>query len=188
MEQKNMLKAKESMIEASYYWEMYKSDTCWTNYNTVTKMLRRLKSETAKIEALKENIRLQVIGCGWSQFAITWSHRGKKRSVVELTAHLKMIIKQEKKLTVPSDPAIELPTRAELPVLGIATQQLIDSNNTAQIDEAQFRKDAEEMRQQREARGEGSIFSVLQPLVCPESDELVDKRIDVLYPFELAST
>ena len=187
MERKNMLKAQESMIEASYYWEMYKSDTCWTNYNTVTKMLRRLKSETAKIEALKENIRMRVIGCGWSQFAITWSHQGKKRSVVELTAHLKMIIKQEKKLTVPSDPAIELPTRAELPVLGTATQQLIDSNNTAQIDEAQFRKDAEEMRQQREARGEGSIFSVLQPLVCPEPDELVDKRIDVLYPFELAS-
>ena len=43
------------------------------------------------------------------------------------------------------------------------------------------------MRQQREARGKGSIFSVLQPLVCPETDELVDKRIDVLYPFELAS-
>ena len=63
----------------------------------------------------------------------------------------------------------------------------MDSNNTAQIDEAQFRKDAEEMREQREARGEGSIFSVLQPLVCPEPDELVDKRIDVLYPFELTA-
>ena len=63
-------------------------------------------------------------------------------------------------------------------MLGTATQQLMDRNNTAQIDKAQFRKDAEEMRQQREARGEGSIFSVLQPLVCPEPDELVHKRID----------
>jgi hypothetical protein len=187
MEQKNMLKAQESTIEASYYWDMYRSDVCWKNTKTLTKMLARLKSETAKIEALKENIRMRVIGCGWTQFATTWSHQGKKKSVDELKNHPKWIIKEEKKLTVPSDPFIELPTRAELPVLGTATQQLIDSNNTAQIDEEQFRKDAQEMRQQREDRGEGSIFSVLQPLVCPEPDELLDKRIDVLYSFQLTS-
>ena len=38
-------------------------------------------------------------------------------------------------------------------------------------------------REHREDRGEGSIYSALQPLVCPEPDELVDKRIDVLYSF-----
>ena len=130
---------------------------------------------------------MKVIGFGWTQFAITWSSKGKKRSVVELTHHMKMIIKEEKKLTPPSDPAIQLPTRAELPVLGTATQQLIDSNETAQIDEEQFRKEVEELRQQREDRGEGSIYSALQPLVCPEPDELVDKRIDVLYSFTLDS-
>jgi hypothetical protein len=40
---------------------------------------------------------------------------------------------------------------------------------------------------QREAWGEGSIFSVMQPLYCPELDELMDKRIDVLYSFQLDS-
>ena len=33
----------------------------------------------------------------------------------------------------------------------------------------------------------GSIISVMQPLYCPELDELVDKRIDVLYSFQLGS-
>ena len=33
----------------------------------------------------------------------------------------------------------------------------------------------------------GSILSVLQPLYCPELDELMDKRIDVLYSFQLGS-
>jgi len=187
MEQKGLMKAKESTIEASYYWEMYRSDACWKNVRTMKTMLGRLNSESAKLEALKENIRMRVIGFGWTQFAITWSSKGKKRSVVELTHHMKMIIKEEKKLTPPSDPAIQLPTRAELPVLGTATQQLIDSNETAQIDEEQFRKEVEELRQQREDRGEGSIYSALQPLVCPEPDELVDKRIDVLYSFTLDS-
>ncbi len=38
---------------------------------------------------------------------------------------------------------------------------------------------------QREARGEGSIFSMMQPLYCPELDELMDKSFDVLYSFQL---
>ncbi len=33
----------------------------------------------------------------------------------------------------------------------------------------------------------GSILSVMQPLYCPELDELMDKRIDVLYSFQLDS-
>ncbi len=32
-----------------------------------------------------------------------------------------------------------------------------------------------------------SILSVMQSLYCPELDELVDKRIDVLYSFQLGS-
>ena len=40
---------------------------------------------------------------------------------------------------------------------------------------------------QREARGEGGIFSVMQPLYCLELDELINKRIDVLYSFHLDS-
>ena len=57
---------------------------------------------------------------------------------------------------------------------------------TTTIDEDEFRKQAEELRRQREARGECSIFSVMQPLYhCPELDELINKRIDVLYSFQL---
>jgi len=71
--------------------------------------------------------------------------------------------------------------------LGTATQQLMESNTTARIDEEEFRKEAEELRRQRETRGDGSISSVMQPLYCPELDELINKRIDVLYSFLLGS-
>jgi hypothetical protein len=150
-------------------------------------MLGRLKSESAKLEALKENIRMRVIGLGWKQFAITWSYKGAKRSVSKLAAHLKMIIREEKKLTPPKDPALVMPKRIELPILGTATRQLMESEACALIDKEQFRREANELQKHREARGEGSIFSVMQPLYCPELDELIDKRIDVLYSFVLGS-
>ena len=181
-----MDKAKEELVEASYYWEMYNSDVCWKGQQSIVKkMLGRLKSDSAKLEALKENIQMHVIGLGWKQFAIVWSHKGAKRSVDELATHLKMIIREEKRLTPPKDPALEMPKRLELPLLGTASQQLIKSNTTAAIDEKEFRERATELRMQREARGEGSIFSVMQPLYCPELDDLMNKRIDVLYSFQL---
>ena len=115
---KSLDKAKEDLIEASYYWEMFHSEVCWKGKpSVVTKMLDWLKSETAKIEALKENIRMRVIRLGWKQFGITWSYKGAKWSVNELAAHLKMILREEKKLTPPKDPALIMPKHLELPTL-----------------------------------------------------------------------
>ena len=75
-----------------------------------------------------------------------------------------MIIREENKLTPPTDSALEMPKRTELPILGTTTQQLFESNDTARIDEKEFRERAAELQMQREARGEGSIFSEMQPL------------------------
>ena len=134
IEKKSLDKTKEELVEASYYWEMYNSDVCWKGQQSIVrKMLGQLKSDSAKLEALKENIRmcLSVIGLGWKQFAITWSSKGAKLSVDELATHLKMIIREEKRLTLPKDPALEMPKHPELPILGTASQQLIESNATA---------------------------------------------------------
>ncbi len=98
-----------------------------------------------------------------------------------------MIIREENKLTPPTDSALEMPKRTELPILGTTTQQLFESNDTARIDEKEFRESAAELQMQWEARGEGSIFSVMQPLYCPKLDKLINKRIDVLHSFQLDS-
>jgi hypothetical protein len=63
IKRKSLEKAKEGLVEASNNWEMYHSDVCWKGkHSLVHKMLGRLKSESAKLEALKENIRMQVVG------------------------------------------------------------------------------------------------------------------------------
>ncbi len=159
IKKKSLEKAKKGLAKASYYWEMYHSDVCWKGkHSIVHKMLGRLKSKSAKLEALKENIRMRVVALGWKLFATTWSYKGAKRLVEELATHLRMIVREEKKLTPKKDLALEMPKRLELPILGTATQQLMESDATARIDEEQFRKEADKLQKQREARGKGSIF------------------------------
>ncbi len=71
----------------------------------------------------------------------------------ELAAHLKMIIQEEKKLTPPKDQALVMPKHLELPTLGTATKQLMENEDSAVIDKKKFRREATELRKQREARG-----------------------------------
>jgi hypothetical protein len=136
IKKKSLDKAKEDLMEASYYWDMFHSEVCWKGkLSIVTKMLGLLKSVSAQTEVLKENIRMRVIGLGWKQFTITLSSKGAKRLVSKLAGHLRMIIREEKKLTPPKDPALVMPKRCKLPTLGTATKQLMESEASAEIDE-----------------------------------------------------
>jgi hypothetical protein len=66
--------------------------------------LDRLESKTAKLDALKENIRMRVKGYGLSEAHITWSHKRKQRSVTKLASHL-----EYKNQDIPDEPHIEVP-------------------------------------------------------------------------------
>ena len=48
-----------------------------------------------------------------------------------------------------------------------------------------MKKKAERTRIERETRGKGSIYAILQPFHTPTMNELVGKRIDVLHLFEV---
>jgi hypothetical protein len=59
IEKKSLEKAEETLIEASYYWDMYFVDVCRKGKQSIiTNMLARFKSEWAKLEAIKENIQM----------------------------------------------------------------------------------------------------------------------------------
>ena len=85
----------------------------------------------------------------------------------------------------PDKSHIEVPQRKNYVTLG--TQAL----EAQKLDEAfdkkteSIRGEVEQLRKTREARGEGSIYLVIQPMVQPKMLELVDKRIDVLYLFQV---
>jgi hypothetical protein len=87
IETKSLEKAQERLVENFYYWDMYHSDLCWKGKQRIgQKMLAGLKSESAKLKALNKNIRMRVVGLGWMQFAITWSH------CTDLGRHVRMDI------------------------------------------------------------------------------------------------
>ena len=59
-----MMKASEAFVDALYYHEMYGSAKCWRTADMVNCELGKLTSNKSKIDALKENIRMRVLGLG----------------------------------------------------------------------------------------------------------------------------
>ena len=87
-----MAKGQEAYIDALYYREMFDSDACWRTAAAVDRQRASLKAKTAELDALKENIRMRVLGLGWSEFHTPWSKDGKVFTADHLAAHLKTII------------------------------------------------------------------------------------------------
>ena len=113
-----LAKGQESFIDALYYREMYDSPACWKTAAAVDRELAKLKSKASQLEALKENIRMRVLGFTWPDLATAWSKDGKEFSPEHLAAHLKMIIVATRSRDIPGKPQVPLPARKELPILG----------------------------------------------------------------------
>ena len=184
----NLEKTKEDLLEATYYYRMYFSEACWKGDKRLVKRnLGKLTSKTAQLDALKENIRMRVKGCGFEMAHITWSFRRKQRSVKELADKLEWIIEWEKSQVVPAEPHMELPQRRKDATLGTQTLESNELDEKYEKKATSIRVGVEKLRRTREARGEGSIFTSMQPLVKPDLNELMKKRIDVLFPFDVDS-
>ena len=65
LRKKKLLAAQSEYADALTYIEMYHSPACWTRVRDIRQNFGKLGSETAKREAMKEQIRIRVIGYGW---------------------------------------------------------------------------------------------------------------------------
>ena len=120
-----MANATEEFIDGLYYYSMYFPEACWKDdYQVVAINLSRLNSDTARYNALKENILIRVKGFGWDWCKHAWSKNGKKYTIAKLSTHLQYIIKVEKAYKIPNEPPLKVPTRVNLPILGMQTDQV----------------------------------------------------------------
>ena len=87
----------------------------------VDKELDKLTSKNAKLNALKENICMRVLGLGWKDLATLWSKNGKEFTPNQLTTHLKNNVSHQRTRVIPGKPLVELPKRKILPSLGTKT-------------------------------------------------------------------
>ena len=184
--EKILQKATENYIEAVYYNRMYRSDACWKTVREVSNGVKKLKTKKDKYEALKENIKIRVIGFGWDQFHQTWSKDGNPHSIEFLAEKLKDIIRKSKKLKIPEEPPIDVQNRKNLPSLGERTADVKALDLNYIKDTKKFKKDAQRLRREREDSGYGDMYSVLQSVAVPKIDDsFIGKRIDVLFAFEI---
>ena len=142
------------------------------------KELNKLTSINAKTTALKDQIRIRVLGLGWEDCHHPWSHGGKDYTPEELATHLKEeIIKKHKSRVVPKKPKVKVPTRKVLPVVGTLTHDVLvmDANKAAQ--ELQILNEAEEML----LKLEDKRYTMFQEVSRPKIKDLLGKRIEYLF-------
>ena len=102
----------------------------------------------------------------------------------EIVDWLKIIIAKEKltsiKKTIPLEPPTTVPKREENSILGTHCDYIRSLDRKYFDNEEDFRKRADQVRMERETRGEGSMYYLLQPFDHPDLKQLVDRSIDVL--------
>jgi hypothetical protein len=72
-----------------------------------------------------------------------------------------------------------------LPVLGTQTEDVLELDRKYLANEEAFKKKVRKLRKERELKGEGSLYSSMQPFVRPEMSDLMNERIDVLSEFRM---
>ena len=182
-----MAKGQEAFIDALYYRDMYDSPACWKTAAAVDRELARLKSKTAQLDALKQNIRMRVVGLGWKDLATAWSKDGKEFTPAQLAAHLKTIIVAGRSRDIPSKPPLPLPARKELPTLGTQSRDAAALDVLQLAKGADFEMEARRTWAEREAAGVGDIAAERQQQTAPLVDKaLLGKRLEVCFIYDLA--
>jgi len=157
-------KSTESCIDALCHHDMCNSLACWsTEEDMVDEGVKKIKSKAAQLNAAKENVRMRVLGLGFSDLAHPWSKDGVVHSVDELCNHLKHIIGEEGRRTMPNKPPPTMPKRKDMLTLGAAAPDLAAVDKKQQDNTGSFEENAKRVREEREEAGAGDRCGLMQP-------------------------
>ena len=102
----------------------------------------------------------------------------------ELADWLKIIIYKDNltsiKKIIPLEHPTTVPKRKENYILGTQCDYIRSLDRKYFDNEEDFRKRVDQVRMERESRGGGSMYYLLQPFDHPNLKQIVDRRIDVL--------
>lgn len=82
--------ATKAYAKALTYIGLFHSPFCWNTVKQAEEEFGKLDglSDTAREVAVKEQIRIRVIGFGWSDLHCKWSEGGGSKTAEELFEHL----------------------------------------------------------------------------------------------------
>lgn len=179
-----LLAAQEEYVKALTYIEMYHSPACWNTREEVHQRFNNLSSETARKEAVKEQIRIRVLGFGWKDLHIPWSKDGDDFSASNLRDKLiNNIIVGAVDRDIPSVPPVNLPSRKKMHQLGTCSKdvELLDNNKDAEKES--FVEEANELRDDLVEEGYIDPHEKTQR-DRPEVDEnLINQRMEQLWNY-----
>ena len=133
-------------------------------------------SETACEDAIKEQIRIWVIGFGWDDLHCKWSQKGASKTAEELFQHLvEKIIPEQQDRPISLHPKAKLPSRAprETLKLGTLTTDVIELNKKEEKCKKEVVKTAKELRGNKITKGKHDTTVRGQPKSAPKFDKTI---------------
>jgi len=133
---------------------MYHSSACWRTAASAQTHFKKLTSVTAKREAVKDQIRIRVLGFGWDDLHHPWSKDGVAYTPEQLLGHLiNKIIPEQKKRTIPKTPPIDLPSRKDRYKLGTTTADVGDLDERRENKKKTVIEGGKKLREEMEEEG-----------------------------------
>ena len=186
LRKKKLLAAQYEYAAALTFIEMYHSDACWKDAIIARRKFDALGSDTAKREAVKDQIRIRVNGLGWKDVHHAWSLKGVDYTANQLLQHLlmKIIPAQDDGRVIPETPRVNLPSRKNMQQLGTRTLDVDDLDLRKDEEMEQFERGGRELREEMEDDGLTDRYEKLQDRTRPKVDEtMIDVRIEQLWEY-----
>jgi hypothetical protein len=114
---------QEEYIVAMEFWEQYHSPCCWTTASMAISVYNLLKSETARQNAVKEQILIRYLGLSWEEAHHPWSSQGVVFNSQHVLNHLiEKVLPLAQQHEVPSEPPINFPKPPDMMKLGTESE------------------------------------------------------------------
>jgi hypothetical protein len=164
---------------------MAKSPAFWESVAKAKKAYKKLESNTARLNAIKEQIRIYVIGFGWKDLHHQWSKDGRAYTADELFKYLVQTLIPEisRRGGIPNSPTMDLSSRKVTTQLGTRTVDLDDLDHLHENKKQEAIAEAVAMRNQMEDDGVIDRHELLQPARPEVDNDLINAEIEILYSY-----
>ena len=181
-----LLGAQDKYADALTYIEMFHSPAGWQRKESAVSEFEKITSTSGQVAAVKDQIRIRVLGFGWDDLHCAWSKDGVDKSPEQLLHYLTdTIIPQQTIRGIPTKPKIDLPSRGEnIAILGTMARDIVQLDNNDGTEQSVFILAATAKRDQTERDGITDRHQKKQPTTPPTIDvDFVGTRIEQIWEF-----
>ena len=182
---KKLIAAQREYANALTHIDVFHSPAGWKDEGEVRRGYALLGSKTARLEAVKNQIRIRTVGFGWMDLHHPWSKQGVDYSPEHLRDYLiNTIIPEQAKRPIPKVPPAHLPSRGDRPQLGTQTKDVAKIDKKRKGEARAFRIAGKRMRDEMEASGEVADRNQRKQPPRPLVDEnFVDEKVEQCWEY-----